>query len=87
MSDPTFNEISQFSHIGWGYLLTTVLALVFHVHPLVACAIVTTGAGIKEYSDAHGGETPLVAGNSWEDFAFWCVGIALGLLVLRISKI
>ena len=80
--NPSFNFISQSSHIGWGYLIVTVCVLVFHwaLAP-VALGLVAI-AGAKEYWDCHGLETPQEAGNSWEDWAFYCIGIILGSIVL-----
>lgn len=83
MTDPSFNQVSQFSHVGWGYLLTTAPALLFHKHVWPFAIPVMVGAAAKECWDAHGGESPIVAGNSWEDFGFWCVGIILALLILH----
>jgi hypothetical protein len=81
--NPDFNFVSQTAHIGWGFIFVTTPVLLFHL-PLFMPAFGTVLlTGIKEYSDAHGGETPAVAGNSWEDFGFWCVGVLLAVMVLR----
>ena len=83
--NPSFNTISQFSHVGWGYLLTTLPVLAFHFPLIWVVSAIVLGAGIKEYSDSNGLETPDVAGNSWEDFGFWCIGIVLAVGVLIIK--
>jgi hypothetical protein len=79
------NFRDQAAHVGWGYIFVTAPAMLFHVKwwILVVGVIVLTGA--KEYADSHGLETPDVAGNSWEDWGFWCVGALLGLAVLVFS--
>ncbi len=79
----SFNQVSQFAHVGWGYLLVTAPVLLFHCPLKYSAGVILAGAAIKEYADAHGLETPEVAGSSWEDFAFWCVGIGAALIVLR----
>jgi hypothetical protein len=82
--DGSFDTVAQISHVGLGYLLTTAPALLRpRLRPAAVAAVVVLFAGIKEYADGHGLQTSAVAGNSWEDFGFWCVGVALGLLVLR----
>lgn len=81
--DVSFNQVSQYAHIGWGYILTTLPILLLHLPIYYVAPAIIIGAGIKEYADAHGLETAEVAGNSWEDFGFWCVGILLGCIVLR----
>ncbi len=81
----SFNQVSQYAHVGWGYILTTLPTLLFHIPLYYIAPLIVAGAAIKEYSDAHGLETPEVAGNSWEDFGFWCIGIILGCIVLRLK--
>jgi hypothetical protein len=78
----SFNQVSQWAHVGWGYLLTTLPVMLLHWHLYWVAPAIVLGAAIKEYSDAHGLETPDVAGNSWEDFSFWCVGVAIGIAAL-----
>jgi hypothetical protein len=79
---PSFNTVSQCAHVGAGYFLVTAPVLAFHWPLWIVAGVVVLFAGAKEYYDCHGGETPLVAGDSWEDFFFWCVGIGLSALVL-----
>jgi hypothetical protein len=79
----SLDETSQYAHVGWGYLLTTLPVLVFHKPVWWFAGSVIVAAGIKEYADAHGLETPDVAGNSWKDFAFWSVGVVTGILACK----
>lgn len=79
----SFNSVSQYAHVGWGYLLSTAPVLLFHIPLWITAPLVVIGAGIKEYWDAHGLETPEIAGSSWEDFAYWCVGVAAAIMVIR----
>ena len=79
-----FNFVSQSSHIGWGYLVTTALVLLFHWPIWVVALSLILIAGAKEYWDCHGLETPDVAGNSWIDWMFYCIGILFGSLVLLV---
>jgi hypothetical protein len=81
----SFNSVSQCAHVGWGYIFVTAPAMIFHAHYWWFALAVVLGAGVKEYADAHGLETPDVAGNSWEDWAFWIIGVALALAVLIFS--
>jgi hypothetical protein len=84
--DGSFDIVAQISHVGLGYLLTTAPVLLRpRLRPAVAAGVVILIAGIKEYADGHGLQTAAVAGNSWEDFAFWCIGVVLALFVLRFS--
>jgi hypothetical protein len=79
----TFDEVSWLGHIGWGYLLVTLPVLKFHAPLHIMAPIVIAAAG-KEYWDCHGLETEAVSGGvkgSWIDFATWCIGIWLGVLV------
>lgn len=74
------NQTSQYAHVGWGYLLVTAPVLILHrfAHHnfiLAVAAVVVVTAGLKEYWDSHGLESKVLAGNSWEDFGFWCVGV------------
>lgn len=86
MNNPSFNQVSQLSHVGWGYLLTTLPAWVFHIPVYYPAIGVTIAAAIKEYLDAHGLETPEVAGNSWVDFGFYFLGVVIGCGVLLIGR-
>lgn len=81
--NPDFNFVSQCAHIGWSYVFVTMPALLFHVPLLWTASCTVTAAAIKEEWDAHGLETPAVAGNSYLDFAFWCIGVALAILALK----
>jgi hypothetical protein len=81
----TPNFIAQSAHVGWGYIFVTAPAMLFHVHILWIALGVVALTGAKEYWDAHGLETPDVAGNSWVDFAYWFLGVWLALIVLFIS--
>jgi hypothetical protein len=80
--NPSFNAVSQFSHVGWGFLLVIAAVLGFHAPPLWAASVVVVLAGAKEAYDCNGGETPVIAGDSWEDFFFWCLGVGLALVTL-----
>ena len=46
-----------------------------------------TAPDIKEYSDSNGLETPEIAGNSWEDFGFWAVGVGLAALACWVGTL
>jgi hypothetical protein len=80
------NFIAQSSHVGWGYIFTTAPILMFHTRFwLVALAVVGL-TGLKELWDANGLESKELAGNSWEDWAFWIIGTLLALTVLALSS-
>ena len=83
--NPSFNTISQFSHVAWGYLLVTAPVIVFHIHPAYTIGAVLLGSGIKEYADCNGLESAQVAGSSWQDFAFWSMGVDIAALTLWIG--
>jgi hypothetical protein len=83
----TDNAIAQMAHVGWGALLTLAPAVMFHKSAWYFAVAVVIGAAAKEYADAHGLESEALAGNSWEDWSYWCVGGALGLGVFFIGKI
>ena len=82
----SLEEVSQFAHVGWGYLLVTAPVLALGEKALLPWAlIVTTAAGLKEYEDCHGLESEADSGGvsgSWLDFSMWCVGILAGSLTL-----
>lgn len=81
------NAIAQMAHVGWGALLTLAPAVMFHKSVwYFAGAVIILAAG-KEYWDSHGLESKALAGNSWEDWAFWCLGVALGLSVVFIGRL
>lgn len=82
----TSDSIAQWGHVGWGALLTLAPAVIFHKSVLYFAAAVIVLAAIKEWWDSHGLESPALAGNSWEDWAFWCVGVALGIAVIFIGN-
>ena len=84
--NPSFNTVSQFSHVGWGYLLVTAPTLLLHHAVWWSAGPVLLLSGAKEYWDCHGGETPVVAGDSWEDFFFWCVGVGLAVVTLTMAR-
>jgi hypothetical protein len=87
--NPSFNFVSQAAHFAWGYIFVTFPSLIilrfahrltiWELLTIVAVAVAVTGG--KEYWDAHGLETPEIAGNSWVDFWWWSAGIGLGALV------
>jgi hypothetical protein len=81
----TFNQTAQYAHVGWGYIFVTAPAMMFHVKWWILVAGVIALTGCKEWWDSHGLETPDVAGNSFEDWAFWIVGTLLALAVLVFS--
>jgi hypothetical protein len=81
----SFNFVSQTAHVGWGYIFVTAPAMMFHVKWWILVVGVIVLTGIKEYADSHGLETPDVAGDSWEDWAWWIVGTLLALAVLVFS--
>lgn len=77
--------IAQSSHVGWGFLLTLSPALIFHISVWWMAIGLSVITGAKEYWDSHGLESKQLAGNSWEDWAFWNVGIGWAVLVIYIS--
>lgn len=80
----TLDEVSQFAHVGWGYLAVTALKLAVHVPLPIAALVVIAAAAGKEYWDCHGLENLATSGGvegSWIDFAFWALGAGLGCLV------
>jgi hypothetical protein len=79
------NFIAQSSHVGWGYIFVTAPVWLFHANAWYVSLVVIAGTGAKEIWDAHGLETKELAGNSWQDWAFWCTGVGLALAVLIFS--
>ena len=84
--DLSSNELAQFAHVGWGYILVTFPILKWHVPLHISLPILITIAGIKEYWDCHGLENTATSGGaygSWEDFCFWCLGFLLGVFAVK----
>ena len=79
------NFRDQAAHVGWGYIFVTAPAMLFHVDYRWIALTVVLGTALKEYLDAHGMEDKATAGNSWEDFGYWCAGVGLALAVLVFS--
>ena len=74
--------INQFAHVGWGAYLT--LALGLHFHALVAGLSMLVFASVKEGIFDPLTETKSLQGSGWQDWAFWLVGIGIGILSLRL---
>lgn len=81
------NMIAQMAHVGWGALLTLAPAVMFHESPYYFAAAVVVLAAGKEYWDSHGLESTALAGNSWEDWGFWCLGASLGFAMACIARL
>jgi hypothetical protein len=81
----TENFIAQCSHVGWGFLLAISPALIFHTSVWWFASIVCFLSGIKEYWDSHGLESEILAGNSWEDWAYWNLGVLWALAVTYLA--
>jgi hypothetical protein len=83
----SFNFVSQTAHVGWGYIFVTAPAMMFGPKvlwwTLLICVI---GEAVKEIWDSRGLETKEVAGNSYEDFAFWCVGNGAGVICIELAR-
>ena len=77
--------IAQTSHIGWGFLLTISPALLLHQSVWWFAIGWSAISGAKEFWDAHGLESKQLAGNSWEDWAFWNVGIGYAVILVYLS--
>jgi hypothetical protein len=80
------NAIAQMAHVGWGALLTLAPAVMFHTNVLYFALAVSVIAAGKEWWDSRGLESVALAGNSWEDWAFWEVGVTLGVTVVILSN-
>lgn len=74
------NWLPQMAHVSTGAFLT--LALSLHVGPLYAAGAVLTFATLKEGVFDKLTETITLQGSGWQDWAFWCLGIAVGLAPL-----
>jgi hypothetical protein len=69
--------VAQASHVGWGALAVVTLSQWCGLWPAVA--LVVFGAANKEWLDtSHLFEGDSIA-DSFLDFTFWCVGVALGV--------
>ena len=83
----TLDSVSQYAHVGWGYVFITFplpfISTRFMWWRLLVCVLGEAG---KEYWDSHGLETPEVAGNSWKDWFFWCLGNATGVAALLFRR-
>lgn len=71
----------QISHIGWGAFLT--LAFAHHVGVWFAALYLFIVASLKEAVFDPLVETKALQGSGWVDWAFWCLGIGLGILAAR----
>jgi hypothetical protein len=82
MSFSTWYETwaDQISHVGWGAFLT--LAIAQHETPLHAVLVVLAAATVKEAIVDPLTETVALQGSGFEDWAFWCLGIVVGLAFL-----
>lgn len=72
------NSINQLAHIGWGAFITVGLAKHFTIFHTIL--IVVAFALIKEFIFDKLTETIAEQGSDVIDFAFWMVGLALGVL-------
>lgn len=78
----TFNRVAQLSHFAWGAMILFA-AGTFHASVLIlfiiafVCAVT---AAVKEFWYDEKYETPDERGSSREDFAFYFLGISVGLL-------
>jgi hypothetical protein len=82
----SFNSVSQYAHIGWGYIFVTAPALLFGPKVLWwTLGVCILGEAIKEIWDSNGLETKEVAGNSWEDFGFWCIGNFTAVISIEVG--
>ena len=70
----------QISHVGWGAALT--LGLAQHMTHGYATLAVLAGVTIKEGVIDPLTETLALQGSGLEDWAFWCLGIIVGLAVM-----
>jgi len=76
------NALAQIAHIGWGALL--VLGLhdhLWHLSIATATGCVISFATLKEAVFDPLAEDPATRGSGWVDFAFWCIGAALGFVI------
>jgi hypothetical protein len=79
-SDWVTKWINQLAHVGWGAFLT--LAISQHTHTYYAALAVLAAATVKEAIVDPLTETVALQGSGFEDWAFWCLGIAVGLIAL-----
>jgi hypothetical protein len=79
-SDWVTKWINQLAHVGWGAFLT--LGIAQHTHWYYAAGVVLTFATLKEGVFDPLTETKALQGSGWQDWAFWCLGIAVGLIPL-----
>jgi hypothetical protein len=78
------NTIAQLAHVGWGIALMLLLTTL-HVTVVSAMVIVAAFAIVKEFIESEWGVwepiQPWASGA--KDVAFWFVGIAIAIAVLR----
>lgn len=85
-SDWVEKWISQISHVGWGAFLTVALALHLPARHAAweAALVVLTFATLKEGVFDPLTETIAEQGSGIEDWAFWILGIGLGVAVFLV---
>jgi hypothetical protein len=86
----TLQSVSQYAHVGWGYIFVTAPTLLIGQRAMWwAAALTLVASAGKEYWDFHGLEDDATSGGlrgSLEDFGFWCVGNALAVILLLLRR-
>jgi len=81
----SFDALAQLAHVGWGAMLVFILALLFL--PWWAAALLVAAAGaIKEFVVEPFIEDPSTQGSALRDFLFWCLGVAVAVIVLLLRR-
>ena len=82
----SFDTVAQLAHVGWGAMLTFIVALVFL--PWWAAGLLVTGAGaVKEFGIEPHLEDVQTQGSALRDFLFWCLGVAIAEIVLLLKRV
>lgn len=83
-----FNFVSQNAHWAGGALFVVGVPMLFGKWITWWAAVVfTIYAAVKEYAIDPATEDPKFAGSGDQDFAFYIVGVILGLIVVYISQL
>jgi hypothetical protein len=80
--DLSKNTLAQMAHVGWG--CAGVLLFTLFGYFILGTGAMVAFASLKEGVFDPLTETPAAQGSGWEDFAFWCVGILIAVLMIII---
>jgi len=81
----SYDTLAQLAHVGWGAMLVFIVALL--ILPWWAAALLVSAAGaVKEFVVERFIEDTHTQGSALRDFLFWCVGVAVAVIVLLLRR-